>query len=309
MSTNRRATASRPSDGIQLVDEDDRGGRLPGLLEKVSDPGCAHADDHLDELGRAQTEKGHPRFAGHRAGEQRFPGPRSTDQQHALRNGPAEPLVLLGILEEVHNFDELVLGLFDAGDVVEGHPGLLLVVAFGAALAYAKNPTAGRGAPAQPDECPNQQNGWAKAQQYVLPERSTLVQRASVDDDALLLEQRFQARVGEGRSLGLEVGRGVGIGTARWERNLLLQRALNSVALTNDVLDIASLNLVLERRVGQAHVGGLGKQHAHQDPVGHHDDQEGEPPGSRAESAAAVFRRLAFGRRSRGTVAQCIRHG
>ena len=49
-----------------------------------------------------------------------FPGARRADQQHALGRGAAETRVLLGLLEEVDDLDELVLGFVDAGHVVEG---------------------------------------------------------------------------------------------------------------------------------------------------------------------------------------------
>ena len=60
-------------------------------------------------------------LAGDRAGEQRLAGARRAVEQHAARDAGAEALVALRVLEEVDDLDELVLGLVDAGDVVEGH--------------------------------------------------------------------------------------------------------------------------------------------------------------------------------------------
>ena len=109
-----RAAAARAADGVELVDEDDRGRGLPGLLEQVAHARRADADDHLDELGGAQAEEGHARLAGDRPRQQRLAGSGRADQQHALRHRAAEPLVLLGVLQEVDDLDQLVLGLVDA---------------------------------------------------------------------------------------------------------------------------------------------------------------------------------------------------
>ena len=39
------------ADRIDFVDEDDAGRVLLGVLEHVTHAGCAHADEHLDEVG------------------------------------------------------------------------------------------------------------------------------------------------------------------------------------------------------------------------------------------------------------------
>ena len=139
-----RAAAARAADGVQLVDEDDRGRRLTRLLEQVAHARGADADDHLDELGGAQAEERHARLPGNRPRQQRLARSRRTDEQHALRHGAAEALVLRGVLQEVDDLDQLVLGLVDAGHVVEGDRRLLLAVALGAAAAEAEQPAAGR---------------------------------------------------------------------------------------------------------------------------------------------------------------------
>ncbi len=44
------ARAAAPADGVQLVNENDRGRGLARLLEQVTDARSAHADDGFDEL-------------------------------------------------------------------------------------------------------------------------------------------------------------------------------------------------------------------------------------------------------------------
>ena len=215
MAAKRRAAATSAADGVQLVDEDDRGRGLPGLLEQVADAGRADADDHLDEFGGAEAEEGDARLSSDRPRQQRLAGSGRTDQQHALRHGAAESLVLGGILQEVDDLGQLVLGLVDAGDVVEGDLRLLLAVALGAAAAEPEQPATAsrRGAATEPHEGGDQQQGGAEADQQREPGRTALVQ--GLDDHALLLEQRLETRVGEDRPLRLELRRGARLGSVR----------------------------------------------------------------------------------------------
>ena len=113
------AAAAGFAEGVELIDEDDAGRFLLGLLEHVADAGRADADEHFDEVGTAEAEERHARFAGDGFGEQRFAGARRADEEHALGNAAAEHLVLFGRLEELDDFAELIDGLFDAGDVFE----------------------------------------------------------------------------------------------------------------------------------------------------------------------------------------------
>ena len=71
-------------------------------------------------------EEGGVRLAGDRAREQRLAGPGRAVEQDAVRDPRAELRVALRVLQEVDDLDELVLGLVDPGDVLEGD-ALLLV--------------------------------------------------------------------------------------------------------------------------------------------------------------------------------------
>ena len=116
---------ARAADRVELVDEDDRRRRLLGLLEQVADARGADAHDRLDELRGRHREEGGVRLARDRAGQQRLAGPGRPVEQDAARDPRAELRVALGVLEEVDDLDQLVLGLVDPGDVVERDPLLL----------------------------------------------------------------------------------------------------------------------------------------------------------------------------------------
>ena len=79
-------------------------------------------------------EERHARLAGHGAGQQRLARAGRADQQDALGDPAAEPLELLGALEELDDLLQLALGVLQAGDLVERGPLLRLVVPLGRAL-------------------------------------------------------------------------------------------------------------------------------------------------------------------------------
>ncbi|CAM4039424.1 hypothetical protein NOMA109596_19235 [Nocardioides marinus] len=114
------AGAAVATDGVDLVDEDDRGGVLLGLLEQVADAGGADADEHLDEVGAGDGVERHARLAGDRAGQQRLAGARGAVEQHALGDLGAHGLELGRLLEELLDLAELLDRLVTPGDVGEG---------------------------------------------------------------------------------------------------------------------------------------------------------------------------------------------
>ena len=85
-----QAGAAMAADGVELVDEDDAGRVLLGLVEEVAHAAGADADEHLDELGAADGEEGHASLAGHGAGQQRLADARRANQQHALGDAGAQ---------------------------------------------------------------------------------------------------------------------------------------------------------------------------------------------------------------------------
>ncbi len=80
------------------------------------------ADDRLDELRRRDREERHVGLAGDRARQQRLARAGQPRQQHALGHRRAQPGVALGVAQEVDHLDQLLLGLVDAGHVLERDP-------------------------------------------------------------------------------------------------------------------------------------------------------------------------------------------
>ena len=101
----RARRGARAADGVELVDEDDRGCRLLGLREQVAHARGADADDHLDELGSRHLEERHAGLAGDRTRQQRLAGPGRSAEQHPARDLGAQRQVLVGVSEEV---DDLI---------------------------------------------------------------------------------------------------------------------------------------------------------------------------------------------------------
>ena len=125
---------------IELVDEDDAGRGLAGLLEQVADAGRPDADEHFDELGSRYGEERDVRLSGDRSRQQRLAGARRADQQNALGQPCTEPAVGLRIPQEGDHLLELELGFLDARDIFESHLRVGLDVDLGARLADRHQP-------------------------------------------------------------------------------------------------------------------------------------------------------------------------
>ena len=136
------AGAAMAADRVDLVDEDDAGRVLLGLLEHVAHAAGADADEHLDEVGARDGEERHVGLAGDGAGEQRLAGAGRADEQRAARDAAAEALELLRIAQELDDLLQVVLGLVDAGDVLERDAAVPLGQKLG--LATCRSPWRGR---------------------------------------------------------------------------------------------------------------------------------------------------------------------
>ena len=84
----------------------------------------------------------HARLAGHGPGQQRFAGARRAHQQHALGNAAAQPLELVGVLQELDDFLQVVLDALQAGHVGKRDRLFARFVALGRAFAEARQDAA-----------------------------------------------------------------------------------------------------------------------------------------------------------------------
>ena len=107
------------ADGVDLVDEDDTGRLLLGLLEEVPHLGGTHAHEHLHKFRAGHGEEGDVGLAGHGLGQHGLAGARRAHQQDALGHGGADLPVLSGVVEVVDHLLEALLGLILSGHVGE----------------------------------------------------------------------------------------------------------------------------------------------------------------------------------------------
>ena len=115
-----QASAPLPAHGVDLIDEDHRGGAPFGGVEQVPDPGRAHAHEHLHEIGAGDGEEGHLGLPRHGLGHEGLAGPRRAHQQDALRYAGAHLGEPLGLLQKVHDLLQLQLLLVGPRHVLEG---------------------------------------------------------------------------------------------------------------------------------------------------------------------------------------------
>ena len=113
------ARAALTAHGVDLVDEDDRGGNFLRLFEEVAHAARADADIHLDKVRAGDRQKLHARLARDGAGQQRFTRARRADKQHALGDARAEVDELARRFQKVDDLLQFLFFLIRTGDVRE----------------------------------------------------------------------------------------------------------------------------------------------------------------------------------------------
>ena len=132
--------AARTSHSINLVDKDDAGRFLLGLLEEVSHTRSTHAHKHLDKIGTRHGEEWHIGLTGHSLCQECLTRARRPYQQHPLGNLTTQIGILFRMLQEVHHLHHLLLGASQSGHILEGDiRGGLSVVHFRLALPYSED--------------------------------------------------------------------------------------------------------------------------------------------------------------------------
>src|SRR5581483_6907189 len=92
---------TRLADGVELVDEHDRGRVLPRLLEELADTGGAEARKHLHERRCALCIEARAGLVGDGLRGERLPRPRRAVEEDSLRDARAAALELRRLAQEV----------------------------------------------------------------------------------------------------------------------------------------------------------------------------------------------------------------
>mmetsp|Transcript_41247 Transcript_41247/g.69396 ORF Transcript_41247/g.69396 Transcript_41247/m.69396 type:complete len:317 (+) Transcript_41247:1485-2435(+) len=118
------ACTTLTTDSVQLINENDAGSLGFGLLEQVTHTRSTNTDEQLNELRSGSGEKGHSSLTCNGLSQQGLTSTRGPRKQTALGDLSAQLRVLLGALQEIHNFLQLQLGTFHASHVLEADSGL-----------------------------------------------------------------------------------------------------------------------------------------------------------------------------------------
>ena len=258
------AGAAMAADRVDFVDEDDAGRVLLRLLEHVAHAARADADEHFDEVGARDGEERHVGLAGDGAGEQRLAGAGRADQQHAARNAAAEPLEFLRVAQEFDDLLQILLGLVDAGDILEGDAAMRLGQQLGPRFAEAERLAArALHLPRQEDPHADERNDRQTVDQQGQQPAIAVRRRPGVDRHAVL-DQLLHER-GVVRRIGRE-----GLVVLQMPRNLVADdRHIANLARLDVAEELAEADAVLRSRV----LAGIIEQH-HQ----RHDEQEDDDP-------------------------------
>ena len=228
MSAAQSCAALTPN-GVNLVDKDDARSRLFGLLKEVSHTGCTDADEHLDEVGAADREELNARLAGDRLREKRLARARRAEEQYALGDACAELIELVGGLEELDDFLELLFCFVRPCHIGKGHLFLITHHEAHARLAEVHHtPAAHLGLlhdeePEADQKCNRDQRG----EERLPPRRLGRVFRR--DRHALFREARIEVAI---------VARG--IRRNRRELRPILQRTADVVLDNDDLVHVSS---------------------------------------------------------------------
>src|SRR3569832_2863529 len=130
------------ADGVDLVDEDNAGRMFLRLLEHNAHAGRAYTDEHLDEDGARDREERLLGIAGDGLGEQRLTGTGRAHHKYATWKLAAELLELARVAQEFDEFGHFLLGLLDAGDIIECDLDLILAHHASARTAEGHGPAA-----------------------------------------------------------------------------------------------------------------------------------------------------------------------
>ncbi len=109
-----------PCNSIDLVNKDDTGRILLGLLKQIPDAGRAHTHKHFHKIGTGYTEKRNSSLPGHRLCQQGFTGSGRTLQQNALWNPGSHLGIFSGFPEKIHDLLQFLLFLLQARHLLKG---------------------------------------------------------------------------------------------------------------------------------------------------------------------------------------------
>ena len=122
---------------IDLVDKDDAGRLLFGLLEHVANPGRAYAHEHLDKVRARDREKRHLGLASDRLGEQGLTGSGLAHHEDTPWDATAQLLETTGITEKFNQLLHVLFCFLNPCNVGKSCGDLVFTQQLGFALAKA----------------------------------------------------------------------------------------------------------------------------------------------------------------------------
>ena len=128
--------------GVDFIDEHDAGRVFLGLLEHIAHAAGADAHEHFHKIRPRDGKEGHARLACNGAGQQGFTGARGANKQRTFGDFTAQAAKFLRVAQEFNDLLQLVLGLVDAGHILERHAAMFFCQQLGPRFAKAHRATA-----------------------------------------------------------------------------------------------------------------------------------------------------------------------
>mmetsp|Transcript_23364 Transcript_23364/g.49740 ORF Transcript_23364/g.49740 Transcript_23364/m.49740 type:complete len:223 (+) Transcript_23364:2649-3317(+) len=113
--------AALPTNRIDLVDENDAGGRFLCICKEVPHPRGTDASEDLHKLRGRDTEERHTCLPSHGLGKERLARAGWAHEEGTLRNLRSQFRIARAVLQEVDHLDKLLFGAVATRDIAELH--------------------------------------------------------------------------------------------------------------------------------------------------------------------------------------------
>src|SRR3989338_2759827 len=107
MASTESRPAALPSDGIDLINENDAWRVLFRTNEEIANTTGAHADEHFDEFRSRNREKRHTGFSRNRAREERLSRSGRPDKKNTFGNLCSPFDLFFFILYKIKHFNQI----------------------------------------------------------------------------------------------------------------------------------------------------------------------------------------------------------
>mmetsp|Transcript_26590 Transcript_26590/g.48252 ORF Transcript_26590/g.48252 Transcript_26590/m.48252 type:complete len:366 (-) Transcript_26590:152-1249(-) len=122
--TSSKTCTTLPSDGINLINENNAGRILLRLRKDITNTRGTHTHKHLHKFRTRNRDKWHTGLSGHSLGQERFTGSGGSVEDDTAGNAASVLGIGLGLFEKVNDFDQFQFGTITSSHIFKGDTGI-----------------------------------------------------------------------------------------------------------------------------------------------------------------------------------------